>query len=185
MPSKLFLIPAVCCLILVTATLAGCQPAAAPMARSAVPIHPLVDGLPAGETRGRVTLPLIEFGENGIAQTAMNPTIIDTRTFPAGNRQGEPWTGETKRPGGMLPPHTRDKSLQRGPVNALRAGKILDQPRAVPGAFFPGISRTPWNPPDPCLAVGPSHVVVTVNMAVAFYDKDGNEQFFSNLDENL
>nr|MBC8203508.1 hypothetical protein [Planctomycetota bacterium] len=37
-------------------------------------------------------------------------------------------------------------------------------------------------PPDPSLAVGPNHVVVTVNMAIAFYDKDGNEEFSALLD---
>jgi hypothetical protein len=37
-------------------------------------------------------------------------------------------------------------------------------------------------PPDPNMAVGPSNVVVTVNDAIAWYDKNGNQQSLQSLD---
>ena len=36
---------------------------------------------------------------------------------------------------------------------------------------YEGISQTPWNPPDPSLAVGPDHVLEVVNMSIAWWDK--------------
>jgi hypothetical protein len=42
---------------------------------------------------------------------------------------------------------------------------------------FSGIDRSGWVPPDPTLAVGPNHVVVTVNQSVAFYSRSGSLQF--------
>jgi hypothetical protein len=52
----------------------------------------------------------------------------------------------------------------------------------TPPTGFPGISQTPWRPPDPTIAVGPAHVVETVNMQLAFYTKSGTLQFAQNLD---
>jgi len=40
---------------------------------------------------------------------------------------------------------------------------------------FPSIQATGWIPPDPHLAVGPNHIIVTVNSEFSIYDKDGNE----------
>ncbi len=42
---------------------------------------------------------------------------------------------------------------------------------------FDGILNTGWTPPDPHMAVGPDHIVVMANGQIAFYDKDGNQQF--------
>ena len=47
---------------------------------------------------------------------------------------------------------------------------------------FAGMSQTPWRPPDPTIAVGPDHIVETVNMQIAFYTKSGVQQFTQNLD---
>lgn len=38
---------------------------------------------------------------------------------------------------------------------------------------FAGISYTTWYPPDPIMAVGPSHVLVMVNSSLAIYNKTG------------
>lgn len=38
---------------------------------------------------------------------------------------------------------------------------------------FAGISYTGWYPPDPIMAVGPSHVLVMVNSSLAIYEKTG------------
>ena len=157
----------------------GCQQTKRTMV---LPAHPVADGLPKGKTRGTVDLPIINL-DNGYATTTVTPTIIDTRTFNASSGQAPPWQGETRRPGKVLPAHKRDKSLPQDPPNRLEAGGLLDESRVESGPLFPAIYQTPWTPPDPNIAVGPEHVVVTVNMAIAFYDRDGNEQFIANLDE--
>ena len=46
---------------------------------------------------------------------------------------------------------------------------------------FDGMTHTGWVPPDCTLAVGPNHVLQTVNMHVAWYDKAGALQFSSDL----
>jgi hypothetical protein len=40
---------------------------------------------------------------------------------------------------------------------------------------FPSIQATGFIPPDPHLAVGPNHIIATVNSEFSIYDKDGNE----------
>lgn len=57
----------------------------------------------------------------------------------------------------------------------------MDRINAGIGAGFTGIAQTEWSPPDPTLAVGPNHIVETVNAAIAFYDKDGNQTYSSHL----
>ncbi|MEE2912714.1 MAG: hypothetical protein VX436_02800, partial [Planctomycetota bacterium] len=73
-----------------------------------------------------------------------------------------------------LPPH--------GPPNDLRTGIGQSETTIYNEGGFTALVQTPWTPPDPSIAVGPNHVVVTVNMAIGFYDKEGNEQFSANLD---
>ncbi len=61
-------------------------------------------------------------------------------------------------------------------------GSTLGATSGGPSSGFAGISQTPWRPPDPTLAVGPDHVVETVNMAIAIYTRTGTLQFMQNLD---
>ena len=46
---------------------------------------------------------------------------------------------------------------------------------------FNGIGNTGWNPPDPTLAVGPGHIITTVNSTIAWYTKSGTLQFSAPL----
>ena len=45
------------------------------------------------------------------------------------------------------------------------------------GIGFTGILNTGWTPPDPHMAVGPDHVVLMTNGAIAFFTKDGGLTF--------
>lgn len=129
-------------------------------------------------------LPEIRIDRHGdVARTTVSPVVVDTRRFPVQVQPNIPWDGPTARPGKLLPKHGRDKSLDAGPDLRLPLGTLSNESRVKVAPRFPGISATPWTPPDPTLAVGPDHVVTTVNMAIAFYDKEGNQQFFANLDE--
>jgi len=113
-----------------------------------------------------------------------DPTVIDTRTFADQHQVDTLWGGPTQRPGKLLPAHKHLKPVQAsdGPPNELRAGGLTRGDATNNHFGFQSIGQTPWTPPDPSLAVGPQHVVVTVNMAIAWYDKQGNEQFSSYLD---
>lgn len=114
--------------------------------------------------------------------------IIDTRTIipqiqPAwpdlGGGVGEPTLVRT-----MLPPHVKPAPPPEGEPNALFAGTTFDQPRAQTGMMFPTVGSTGWNPPDPTLAVGPNHVIVTVNSRVEFFTKAGVRTFAAPLDQS-
>jgi hypothetical protein len=46
---------------------------------------------------------------------------------------------------------------------------------------FTGILNTGWNPPDVSLAVGPEHIVLMTNGAIAFFTKEGSPTFQTQL----
>jgi hypothetical protein len=128
-------------------------------------------------------VPTIDLSQDNVPDfwTATS-TIIDTNTFADKHQLKGPVAGPHTRPATFLPAHKKPHFEETGPPNALHAG-IGNSPTVIHDeGGFNTISQTPWSPPDPSLAVGPNHVVVTVNMAIAFYDKDGNEEFSSYLD---
>ena len=49
---------------------------------------------------------------------------------------------------------------------------------------FTAIFNTGWTPPDPHLAVGPDHIVVMTNGAIAFFTKDGNQTFQDEIEDS-
>jgi hypothetical protein len=53
--------------------------------------------------------------------------------------------------------------------------------RDGPDFGFQGFGATEWTPPDPDIAVGPNHIVVTVNMKIRYFTKDGTLQFEQDL----
>jgi len=106
--------------------------------------------------------------------------IIDTTL----HEQAEfPLSGEGRRIKELLPPHEYQRTLPQGPPNELLAGRTLDTPRAAASTTFPAIGDTGWTPPDPTHAIGPDHIVSTVNMSLAFYTKDGTLQYINELGE--
>ena len=128
-------------------------------------------------------VPTIDLSKNNVAtHWTAYPTIIDTRTFVDNHQLKGHVEGPYRRPGTLLPPHKKPTNTQPGPPNNLRSGMGQSQTTIHDEGGFEAIVQTPWTPPDPSLAVGPNHIVVTVNMAIAFYDKDGNEQFSAYLD---
>ncbi|MCH7700237.1 MAG: dockerin type I repeat-containing protein [Planctomycetes bacterium] len=50
---------------------------------------------------------------------------------------------------------------------------------------FIGVTNTGWTPPDPHLAVGPDHVVVMTNGAIAFLTKDGTLVFQDEIEDSF
>jgi hypothetical protein len=112
------------------------------------------------------------------------PTIINTNDFADQHQIDGPIAGAHPRPAKFLPPHKKPRFDEEGPANVLRAG-IGNSTTAIHDlSGFDAIANTAWNPPDPSLAVGPNHIVATVNMAIAFYDKEGNEEFSALLNSS-
>ncbi len=123
--------------------------------------------------------------EGAVAHGIAEPSIIDTRVFnpqiaPAPVGQGEPMGVKVH-----LPPHHAPRvndnnvgGLQDFPVGTTRDDFLVD-----PGSVwqFAGIQQTAWSPPDPSIAVGPGHVVATVNMSIAWFTKDGGVKQFEQI----
>jgi len=112
----------------------------------------------------------------------IEPTIINTHKFKKQRQLGDPSEPPFYRPAKFLPAHKKPTRNERGTPNELRAGFGNTNTLIHNESGFEGIVQTPWTPPDPSIAVGPNHVLMTVNMAIAWYDKDGNEQFSARLD---
>ena len=75
--------------------------------------------------------------------------------------------------------HEMEVKVPYGTPNNLIAGGVLTVPRIslASTALFPGISATGWEPPDPDIAVGPTHIVEVVNSTIAIFTKNGNKVF--------
>jgi hypothetical protein len=128
-------------------------------------------------------LPPVDLTEPGsFAIGTAEVQIIDTNLIEPQIQADTGWTGRIRQVKEILPPHTRPDWQVEGAANDLVAGELGGEIRVQPGELWPGLNQTPWTPPDPALAVGPEHVVMTVNMAVGFYRKDGTLIFSQNLD---
>ncbi len=140
------------------------------------------DGLVWSPDEPRPPIPVIDLGVPGaIARTTCVPTMIDTRDFPVSVQDVSGVSPRLVKT--MLPPHTRPAQRVTDGVAPVDLPAIsLPTARTAPLAAFQGIGQTPLSPPDPTLAVGPSHIVQTVNSAVAFYTKDGAVTFQAPLD---
>ncbi len=171
--------------------LSGCQSAStanrAAQAAAPVAVFPEVDRgvlvdpnpLPADREIADLT------AEGAVARGRAEATIIDTRDFAV---QIAPIQvdRENQRAVKMhLPPHTRpqipvdeEAGLKDFPLGGTRDGLLVD-----PGTIFQftALDRTGWTPPDPALAVGPNHVVVTVNQTLGFYRKSDGVLLFQQI----
>ncbi|MCC6402584.1 MAG: hypothetical protein IT207_01090 [Fimbriimonadaceae bacterium] len=68
------------------------------------------------------------------------------------------------------------------PNNQAKVHLDLESPQTAPlVGEFEGIPQTTLTPPDPCMAVGPDHYILTVNDRWAIYDKCGNQLFNSRI----
>jgi len=171
-------------LVVGTLPLAGCiyvksekkveQTAAEPAEHA--PPGPRLAGLPDDQLPPPIDL------SDGFARTLVTPTIIDTGSFPqqiqpTAAPEGVPFAGDD-----FKPPHGRDETLPPGEVfSDAPEGGLTDAERVNSGVLFPGITQTEWWPPDPSIAVGPSHIVQVVNQRIAFLTKDGAFEFAAPL----
>jgi hypothetical protein len=118
---------------------------------------------------------------------------IDMKTFVA-LKQRAP---RTRTGAKAMSTVARDGRLGARRVRGARAARAMlaGPPPAAPAPVreFAGISATGWLPPDCTSAVGPSHVVASVNSSVAVYRKTGGAAllqrtltvWFANVAANL
>lgn len=140
----------------------------------------LAQGLPANQLPDPIDLS----DPNRVGRFVVEPTIIDTNALARRQQITGPFKGEVRMIKHVLPKHGRDKTLRTDPSNEpLPVGQTTPMDRVGAGAStgFEGISQTEWSPPDPTIAVGPNHIVETVNAAIAFFDKQGNQTFSAHL----
>lgn len=150
---------------------------------SPVPMALRPDDGPAAGQAPPAPLPPVDLSEPGsFAIGTAEVQIIDTNLIQPQIQADTNWSGAIRHIKEILPPHTRPDWQVEGAANDLVAGELGDEIRVQPGALWPGLDQTPWTPPDPTLAVGPEHVIMTVNMALGFYRKDGTLIFSQNLD---
>lgn len=123
--------------------------------------------------------------QEDVAFGTADATVIDTRNFKRQIYRDKPFRGRQMVSSVFRPVKEGKPKLEPGPRNGLIPGTIAGQELAQPKAFFPGISASPWTPPDPALAVGPKYIVQTVNMEIAFFRKDdGGLEFQQRLDSS-
>jgi len=80
-------------------------------------------------------------------------------------------SGHAPAPGDHEPPSYSASARRQ------RSDAGIEENQAGPDYGFLGVVSTGWNPPDPHLSVGPSHVVLVTNGAIQFMRKDGTLDF--------
>ena len=110
------------------------------------------------------------------------PTIINTLLFER-PIVDVPYVGEIRSSSVFRPEKSGQPEIPVGPANDLVPGFNVDKGVVAPQQNFPGIGQTAWNPPDPALAVGPNHIVQTVNQSIAFFTKSGDLLFQQRLND--
>ncbi len=134
-------------------------------------------------------------GDAGLrAKSSVSVTLLPPQPLKlAGNPQG---VTEDMKPALFAADGT--KSAIRNPHSAISAephrpptfdpAEIDDGEREIRhgrGGFgFTAIFHTGWTPPDPHAAVGPNHIVVMTNGAIAFFTKDGNQTFQDEIEDS-
>jgi len=146
------------------------------------PVGPDMTWTRPGRPAEQLPPPLRIVDGKALGWETVTPVIMDTRDFPVQLQITEPWDGPQTTNKAHLPAHSRDKTLPTFDVPAMPEGVTGGDPRTSgTGLGFDAIPQTGWAPPDPTLAVGPNHIVETVNQAIAFYTKDGTQQFSAPL----
>ena len=131
---------------------------------------------------------MVEPGE-GLLTSSGTRGMIDPKKLP--NRAPQP--GEAP----VMPPLSWSTSTPAGP-SVRQPASVLAAPapvQATPtsrppagqpgfdGFYWASVGATTWQPPDPWVAVGPDHVIQTVNKAVQILDRNGNLKLSAPLED--
>ena len=171
--------------VLATTILGGCHsdPSVPSEASGPVSASPRFDPPLSGRDPATLPDPLPRAVNAPAVRGSTDPTIIDTAKFRT-RIDRRPFDGAGVRPARFLPPHKKPAIDLQLPDNGLPSGSMQALARTEPGVAFPGITQTPWRPPDPSIGVGPDYVLETVNMKIAWFEKDGTPVFEQFLDSS-
>ena len=103
---------------------------------------------------------------------SVSAVSLDTKKF-------KPQIDTSIRPKRMEREHEMNFKYPVGTLNNLLTGGTLSETRIGDGTnpLFTAMGATGDEPPDPDIAVGPSHIVEVVNTDIAFYTKSGTKLF--------
>ncbi|MHC4219115.1 MAG: glycoside hydrolase family protein, partial [Planctomycetota bacterium] len=115
-------------------------------------------------------------GDGGFGDgSSVNVTLISPSGLDHANR-GVSGDMRAAQPPGMGPNGPQPHQPPTFDPRAIEDGR-REVVAGLRDIGFTGIFATGWTPPDPHLAVGPGHVVVMTNGAIAFFAKDGTLLF--------
>ncbi len=115
--------------------------------------------------------------KSNVTIESVGMTKIDTRDF-------FPQISHKITPKRIMPQNKRvRKPMKRGIANTLKSGDVLGLSSSGPSSNFPGLGATIGIPSDTNMAAGPTRLVQTVNVSIAFYEKDGTKIFEQAADD--
>jgi len=131
---------------------------------------------------------MVEPGE-GLLTSSGTRGMVDPKKLP--NRAGPtverpdkpPLAWSTSAPGG---PSVRQPASVLAAPDPVENTPTTRPPAGQPGFdgfYFAPIGDTTWQPPDPWVAVGPDHVIQTVNKAVQILDRNGTLMLSASLED--
>ncbi len=116
---------------------------------------------------------------NAVHVSARLPRMLPANLTPGVSAEMSPAAPPTLAAAGPQP-HVPPTFDARRATHAPREVR-----RGLTEVGFTAIVDTGWTPPDPHLAVGPNHVGVMTNGAIAFFTKDGTLTFEDEIEDNF
>ena len=110
--------------------------------------------------------------KNGAHVTMFAPRPLDLAGRQQGVTDDMPVAAGTAEPTDMATPHIPPTY---NPLTIDTGERDFRNDRS--GFGFTAVPGTGWTPPDPTMGVGPAHIVVMTNGAIAFFQKDGTRDF--------
>lgn len=149
-------------------------------------------------TKGVVYRPESPSANAALAEPeAMEPRPKTTSRYPISNEEFERLKAaavraKLRRASAVLSKDATRRRTRSAAVSMPEAPGAEPTAAPTPSTNFAGISATGWLPPDCTMAVGPNHVLASVNSSVAFYTKAGAPllqrtltQWFANIVSGL
>ena len=137
----------------------------------------------AGKAKAGVRYdPAAALGQNAPAMAElMEPRPKTTSRYPISNEAFEALKAAAPKAKLAVASAVRSKDVKKRGAAPETSAPLApgNEPVAAPVAStnFAGISATGWLPPDCTMAVGPSHVLASVNSSIALYSKAGAAVF--------
>lgn len=112
------------------------------------------------------------------SQTTVKRTFVSDPAVTDSTTNYFPQINETVKQKPIRPDHKSDVGgIFPNLGSNVQMGAANGNTDSGPAAKFPGMNFSGAVPPDPDIAVGPTHIVQVVNGGIAFFEKDGTKVF--------